>query len=252
MRKIQQIVNTRIQDLCDHLNSSEITKDHHTQILNSVMYILTKERNLMVNRHVDHVIMCSIYVICNKVNKIKLHTPAFKDIIREYRSLCENHRQLSPIEICKVLWQVPLDDASHGDIVKFYNHVFIPAVKSFILQLPNTMTLNLPFQVNSIMSPARKRVPTKGNVFLSPMRKQSANPATPNSQASLTPRGRALYAFGEHHSTKIEQQEVSPKGQQQKRPLKRSLFADDASDEPAKKRPKLSSQDSEDSEDEDE
>lgn len=199
------------------------------------MYILTKERTLMTNRHIDHVIMCSIYVICNKVNKIKNNTPAFKDIIREYRTISENQRQISPIEICRVLWQVPLDDNQQpGDIVKFYNIVFIPAVKTYILQLPSTPASNLPFQVATIMSPARKRLPSKGNIFLSPMRK--LNPSTP-SASNGTPRTKSVYAFGEHHSAKVDVNEKTetPKSEEKKRPLKRPLFTDDADEPPSKK-----------------
>jgi len=92
------------------------------------------------------------------------------------------------------LWQVPLEEEEgFGDIVKFYNKVFIPKVKNFILQAQPGGAAHVPNSIQSVLSPLRKRVSAKANVFLSPLRKA----ATPQ---PMTPKTKEKYMFGDHHS----------------------------------------------------
>lgn len=92
----------------------------------------------------------------------------------------------------QILWQVPLDqNEGFGDIVKFYNKVFIPRVKNFILRAPNEFAQAAQDSLQTVRSPLRKRV-GKANLFISPLRK-SAAPSTPKTKEK--------YLFGEHHST---------------------------------------------------
>lgn len=92
-----RLVSKRINDLCSLF--TEIPKERIEQTWSIVYHILNNERDLMQDRHIDHLIMCSMYAICNKMYKMKI---AFKDIIFNYRCICENNRQISSVEIGKV------------------------------------------------------------------------------------------------------------------------------------------------------
>jgi hypothetical protein len=52
----------------------------------------------MLNRHLDQIILCTIYSI-SKINKLKLQ---FKDIIYNYKLFCENNRKITSLKIGKV------------------------------------------------------------------------------------------------------------------------------------------------------
>nr|CAG4711370.1 unnamed protein product [Naegleria fowleri] len=206
-RKMYKLVSRRIQELCYNFNQTQqnasddpmiITMDLMEQVWHIVYYALNEARTIMVNRHIDHVIMCSMYAICNKVNRMRI---SFKDIIFNYRLICENNRSLSPVEIGKILWQVPLDkDGEFGDIVKFYNSVYIPAVKSFILdktsgnsqfERPEMPYVELfaktKIAPNFVLSPRKSQY--SRSALLSPSRDFPAS-------IHLTPRTKALYEFG--------------------------------------------------------
>ncbi len=52
------------------------------QVWQAIAYILTEKTNLMINRHLDQIIMCTIYGVC-RVNQLKDTT--FKNIIEQYK-----------------------------------------------------------------------------------------------------------------------------------------------------------------------
>lgn len=95
---MHQLATKRIYDLCDKFDT--IPEDYKAQIVNVVDLVLHEERELMQNRHIDHLIMCTMYAVCNKVKGMKNLT--FKDIIYNYRTICENVRNMSAIHIGKV------------------------------------------------------------------------------------------------------------------------------------------------------
>jgi len=249
-RKMYKLVSRRIQELCYHFNQTQqttsedpmiISMDLMEQVWHIVYYVLNDARSLMVNRHVDHVIMCSMYAVCNKVNRMRL---SFKDIIFNYRLICENNRYSSPVEVGKILWQVPLDkEGEFGDIVKFYNSVYIPVVKSFILDKTSGNSLlerpEMPYvdvfaktkiAPNFVLSPRKSQYPR--NPLTSPLRSEM------NSSLLLTPRTKALYEFGscstkkhfDKLSTPTPQPLQQPMSDFSKRGVKRTL---DFGDEPA-------------------
>ncbi|EFC40770.1 retinoblastoma protein [Naegleria gruberi] len=214
-RKMYKLVSRRIQELCYHFNQTQqsnseepmiISMDLMEEVWHTVYYVLNEARGLMVSRHVDHIIMCSMYAICNKVNRMRI---SFKDIIYNYRIICENIRMISPVEIGKILWQVPLDkEGDLGDIVKFYNLVYIPSVKGFILDKTSGAALDRPempyveiftktkIAPNFVLSPRKSNY--SKNSLLSPMRHQDNYHTT----LLLTPRTKALYEFGTNSTKK--------------------------------------------------
>jgi len=218
-RKVYQLVSQRITDLCKEFNQKGepvdvISSDIMKQIWHIVWYVLNSRHSLMRNRHIDHMIMCAMYAVCNKVNK--MNWISFKDTIQNYRTICETNRNISPVEAGKIFGQVLLDGTRTGDIVKFYNNIFIPEVKDFILQSSpkagtNIYLPDMPQATSTLQSPQRQRVSKSANVFISPMRSPSSkhNPlrspmAHSNANVlTLTPRTKALYSFREGCTEKL-------------------------------------------------
>jgi len=157
----------------------------------------------MKNRTLDQIILSSVYALF-KVNKIEIK---FRDIIYNYKIVCENNRQLSPIEVGRSLWSIPLNDDETGDLVKFYNTAFIPKLKDFILNIPQNQKSFLP------PSPRQQVTP---NIFVSPLRRPTTisngglNTGTPlksiissgSGFPQMTPKTKALFSFGEGFSNK--------------------------------------------------
>eukprot|EP00761_Pharyngomonas_kirbyi_P014917 gb/GECH01014948.1/.p1 GENE.gb/GECH01014948.1/~~gb/GECH01014948.1/.p1 ORF type:complete len:929 (+),score=208.42 gb/GECH01014948.1/:1-2787(+) len=235
-KKLYQLTATRIHELCDTLPQipSFINK-----VWELMYHIFTEERDFLKDRHIDQLIMCSIYAI-SKVNKKPIK---FSDIIANYRHICENIRKCSAVQIGKVVWQVTLDQTHHkGDIVKFYNAVFISRLREHIVEsadLPHT-----PQRGGMMMSPQRspQRAPplpassphrVRGNVtvFLSPSQESQKWPS------SMTPRTKTLYAFGEGFTQKLNEHNFSQSSQtRSSRNSKRTLQFDDVPEEEMKRK----------------
>ncbi|KAL0482943.1 hypothetical protein AKO1_014089 [Acrasis kona] len=221
-KKVFRLASQRIQELCAAF-SEHITRDKLEFIWRVVYHVLTQHQKLMIDRHLDQMIMCGIYAVC-KVAKIQI---SFRHIISNYRFLCEGGRSMSPVEIGKILYKVQVENESDtGDIVRFYNYGFIPQVKDFIhVQVGKTSPSNIPDMPcvqnsinmiqNNIASPHRQRV--SNNLWLSPMQ-GSRRGSLPHAQStttmelcnhqgggmvnSMTPRTKELYSFSEQHSIK--------------------------------------------------
>jgi hypothetical protein len=173
--------------LCSFFQSYNV--DPTDQVCDIVHYILTNKIEFMKNRTLDQILLSSVYALF-KVNKFDIK---FRDIIYNYKIVCENNRQLSPIEVGRSLWSIPLSKTENGDLVKFYNTVFIPEMKNYILNIPQT-------QKNVMPSPLRQKVTS--NVFISPLRR--TNTGTPSTASiistgisHMTPKTKALFSFGE-------------------------------------------------------
>ncbi|CCI46735.1 unnamed protein product [Albugo candida] len=121
------------------------------QVWTAVKECLTYHHELVKDRHVDHIILCSLYGVC-KVNLIKPEV-TFRRVIDVYKKLQTPHWAIHrPGTIgstaSDIIRHIRLVDASassnssaapresvpRGDIIKFYNKCFITAMKVFLLQ----------------------------------------------------------------------------------------------------------------------
>ncbi|KAL9648698.1 hypothetical protein ABK040_003636 [Willaertia magna] len=230
-RKVYKLVSRRIQELCIEFNLTQQEKTSQNEPMNVslelmeqvwhiVHYVLNEARFLMVNRHIDHIIMCSMYAICNKVNRMRL---SFRDIIINYKHICENNGTISAVEVGKILWQVCLEKENEfGDIVKFYNSVYIPAVKNFILDRSSYARPEMPYvelyskkvAPNFVLSPRKSMTPRN---FMSPTHNQNEQFFN-----QMTPKTKALYSFGSCCTVKHYDNTTSPTTEA-KRGVKRTL-----------------------------
>ncbi|XP_078434477.1 retinoblastoma-related 1 [Wolffia australiana] len=128
--KITKLAAIRIRSLCERLQLSQPVVEC---VYTLIQQILTQRTALFFNRHIDQIILCSLYGVA-KISQMSL---TFKEIIYGYRK----QQQCKP----QVFRSVFVDWSSanmsgrtgqdHVDIITFYNEVFIPCVKPLLVEL---------------------------------------------------------------------------------------------------------------------
>ena len=76
-------------------------------------------------RHVDIVVLCAVYVAAKAASS----STTFKALVRALQSL---RGDLAADGVDRVVRDVRLDDGSRGDVIAFYNSIFVPLVKGFL------------------------------------------------------------------------------------------------------------------------
>ncbi|XP_063972446.1 retinoblastoma-like protein 1 isoform X2 [Diachasmimorpha longicaudata] len=197
-RKFYNLGAIRMQNLCNSLAVNDV--DLKKKIWTIFEYSVKERTELMKDRHLDQILMCAVYVVC-KLAQIERNT--FTEIMRCYRfqPQAESHiyrsvliskanrseRNITDNESQSVNGDVDstienqntnapptpsnmagtsqtFGDEIRGDLIKFYNAVYVPKVKEFaILSRGNNSTLPLsplPRSKPSMNSPVRHVTPS--------------------------------------------------------------------------------------------
>ncbi|KAF2352142.1 Retinoblastoma-associated protein B-box, partial [Trinorchestia longiramus] len=243
-RKVYNVANLRLGDLCDRLQiDSELRRKIWTCLENSIIH----HSHLLKDRHLDQLIMCAIYIVC----KVTGNDRIFQDIMKQYRcqpqadsliyrsvlirrlsattgepeesddssSSTSRNKCLPPTGLTPVCdsnasssrsskrtnllpWKVNGTSTSfkkeeRGDLIRFYNHVYVQEIKTFALKFkPNNqdgLTPHLPPlspvpMVRATPVSPRRRISSSRPVFV-----HSLSPAT--SAAAASPRRPLPYFF---------------------------------------------------------
>ncbi|XP_062195758.1 retinoblastoma-related protein 3-like isoform X2 [Phragmites australis] len=206
--KIAKLAAIRIRSLCERLQLSQQVLE---RVYSLVQQILSQQTALFFNRHIDQIILCSIYGV-SKISQLEL---SFKEIIFGYRKQPQCKPQV--FRSVYVHWPPRSRNGKtgedHVDIITFYNEVFIPSVKPLLVevgpgaspnkkdkekssvdgQFPESPRLarfpNLP-----AMSP--KKVSATRNVYVSPLRSSKMDTLlSPSSKSYYACVGESTYAF---------------------------------------------------------
>ena len=231
-RKIYNLVSLRIRNLVDKLDlSTEVLHQIWTVFEYSMMHHL----HLFHERHIDHIMISSTYLIV-KAENLKI---TFRQILECYRQQPQVHLRhhiyrnvpltthpLPRTLMCSCsnrLLEPESSDSERGDIIKFYNTVFINHISSFIRPAEGQ---NGKLNLSAPLSPMPTILTlTPGNVF-SPRRIESHNmTVSPKKTASMKP-----YVFGESPTKDLDALNVRVMNVQT-RSQKRMLFKNE---EPAK------------------
>ena len=172
----------RILELSNSLGLSEAVKE---EIWAAFKYLLSEKTELLENRHVDHMVICTIYGVC------KIHSVVtFKVLVEKYRQL-----YLEDVNFFK---KVYLEDDTYDDIIMFYNVVYIQTMKDF---LTHKVSASKPrIEVLHPDSPLRANIPIQAigsgilaNIMKSPMKSPFRTPRSeilwaPNESFSPLPK----------------------------------------------------------------
>ncbi|NWR31137.1 RB protein, partial [Tachuris rubrigastra] len=196
-------------------------------------HTLQNEYELMRDRHLDQIMMCSMYGIC-KVKNVDLR---FKIIVLAYKRLCNTNQE--------TFKRVLIREEQYDSIIVFYNLVFMQKLKTNILQYAS----NRPPTLSPIprsprqFSNSPRRVPAGNNIYISPLSTCKYSDGF-QSPTKMTPRSRILVSIGESFGTsekfqKINQMLCNSDGQLKRsaevsaapKPLKRLRFDIEGQDE---------------------
>ncbi|XP_052214919.1 retinoblastoma-associated protein-like isoform X4 [Dreissena polymorpha] len=182
--KVCRLGYHRLKTLADLLR---ITSETQQKIWTCFEFCIISRPELLKDRHLDQIMMCSVYGIC-KVSDCEIR---FKDIVKEYSTMSH--------AMSDVYKQALLENGTHDSIISFYNRVFMQCMKNYILQFAKPVQPNLsplPKPVNSSLnsSPVYS-IPGRKNFYISPLKESPFKP--PSSPSNMTPRSRKLYSFGE-------------------------------------------------------
>uniref|UniRef100_A0A670Y274 Retinoblastoma-associated protein n=1 Tax=Pseudonaja textilis TaxID=8673 RepID=A0A670Y274_PSETE len=212
-KKVYCLAYRRLNNLClrllpDHPELEHLiwTLFHHT---------LQNEYELMKDRHLDQIMMCSMYGIC-KVKNIDLR---FKTIVTAYKELNNANQETFKCVLIR--------EGQYDSIIVFYNMVFMQRLKTNILQYasnrPPTLTpiphiLQSPYKFSN--SPLR--VSAGNNIYVSPLKNPSKFSEGLLSPTKMTPRTRILVSIGESFGSSEKFQKINKMVCNSDRHLKRS------------------------------
>lgn len=211
LQKVMKLAAIRIKNLCERL---QLPNHIMGRVYRLIERILNHETSLFFNRHIDQLILCSLY----GVSKVCCLNLTFKEIIVNYRK----QPQCKPQVFRNIFIDGPTKNfcAKVGpktvDIITFYNDVFIHSVKTFLLQLGDrddasknesqsgdvnqndgpTPASPRPSPFVNLPDLSPKKISTMHNIYVSPLRSskmESLN--SPHSKSFYACVGESTHAF---------------------------------------------------------
>jgi len=228
--KVWKLAHEHSQKLCNALGltNSFPNESFCKDVLTTTMRAVQDFSRVLEGRCIDHVIVCTIYAVA-KVREVSPEV-TFKRILGEHRKMCDEiqGQLLQPFgklgrrgrkdHYAPFEREIRLDnkDKKKGDIVAYYNQVFIPPLKIVILD----------FKVKASTPPklhhAKEEKKEVGNNLASPKssgKRLISNFSSPRagggssmtndskratSQLEMTPRTRVLYAHAESPAVQMQ------------------------------------------------
>ncbi|XP_009876665.1 PREDICTED: retinoblastoma-like protein 1, partial [Apaloderma vittatum] len=218
-RKVYHLASVRLRDLCLKL---DVSNDLRRKIWTCFEFTLVHCADLMKDRHLDQLLLCAFYIMA----KVTKEERTFQDIMKSYRNqpqanshvyrsvllrsisadvlLDKNANQDvemkedSPVRTDSSSGQSTAENSSEsgteerGDLIKFYNAVYVGRVKSFALKYDITN------QDHTVEAPPLSPFPSIKQQPVSPRRisQQHSVYVSPHKNgACLTPRSALLYKF---------------------------------------------------------
>ncbi|OWK56217.1 Retinoblastoma-associated protein [Lonchura striata] len=225
-KKVYLLAYRRLHTLFLHLLSEH--PDLEPLIWTLFQHTLQNEYELMRDRHLDQIMMCSMYGIC-KVKNVDLQ---FKTIVSAYKELCNTNQE--------TFKRVLIREEKYDSIIVFYNLVFMQKLKTNILQYASSRPPTLspiphiprsPYQFSN--SP--RRVPAGNNIYISPLKSPYKFSDGFQSPTKMTPRSRILVSIGESFGTYEKFQKINQMMCNSEYQLKRCAEAGAAAPKPLKR-----------------
>ncbi|KAM6298528.1 retinoblastoma-like protein 1 isoform 2-T2 [Aegotheles albertisi] len=257
-RKVYHLASVRLRDLCLKL---DVSNDLRRKIWTCFEFTLVHCADLMKDRHLDQLLLCAFYIMA----KVTKEERTFQDIMKSYRNQPQaNSHVYRSVLLRNTPANVLLDkngnqdvemteepsvrsDSSpgrsaaensgesgaeeRGDLIKFYNTVYVGRVKSFALKYDVTNQDHVmeapplsPFPNIKQQPVSPRRISQQHSVYVSPHK----------NGASLTPRSALLYKFNGSPSKSLKDINNMIK-QGEHRSKKRAITIDSDTESPTKR-----------------
>lgn len=277
-RKVYHLASVRLRDLCVKL---DISDELRKKIWTCFEFSLVQCPELMMDRHLDQLLMCAIYVMA----KVTKEDKSFQNIMRCYRtqpqarshvyrtvrikgrrqrrrsgssdsSIQQNSptekskdrtsRDSSPVIRSSSTLPVPqpnsapptptrltsansdIEEEEQGDLIRFYNNIYIEQMKEFALKYSSTNATDAPplspYPFVRIGSPRRIQLSQNHSIYISPHKNES----------TLSPREKIFYYFSSSPSKRLS--EINSMIRTGETPTKkRGILLEDGTESPAKR-----------------
>ncbi|VVC27835.1 Retinoblastoma-associated protein, B-box,Retinoblastoma-associated protein, A-box,Cyclin- [Cinara cedri] len=170
-RKFYNLASVRMQDLCYQLSIND--EDLIRKIWTCFEYVIIEHTNMMCDRHLDQILMCTIYIICRVVN----WNLSFQNIMKCYRTQPQSasHIYRSVLISSRNSSQNHVQSEGQNseqriDLIKFYNTIFVQVVKDNALKYSTNsidLTLSpLPAIKTQLQSPTTRRVNDRLPIYI--------------------------------------------------------------------------------------
>uniref|UniRef100_A0A674HSM2 Retinoblastoma-associated protein n=1 Tax=Terrapene triunguis TaxID=2587831 RepID=A0A674HSM2_9SAUR len=211
--QVYRLAYLRLNTLCLRLLFDHPELEHLIWTL--FQHTLQNEYELMKDRHLDQIMMCSMYGIC-KVKNVDLR---FKIIVTAYKELTNTNQE--------TFKRVLIREGQYDSIIVFYNLVFMQKLKTNILQYASNRPPTLSPIPHIPRSPYKfsnspLRVPAGNNIYISPLKSPYKFSEGMLSPTKMTPRSRILVSIGESFGTSEKFQKINQMVGSSDRQLKRS------------------------------
>ncbi|XP_056363112.1 retinoblastoma-like protein 1 isoform X2 [Oenanthe melanoleuca] len=257
-RKVYHLASVRLRDLCLKL---DVSNDLRRKIWTCFEFTLVHCADLMKDRHLDQLLLCAFYIMA----KVTKEERTFQDIMKSYRNQPQaNSHVYRSVLLRNTSEDVTLDknanpdtdmteDSSvkagsssgrpaaensseseteeRGDLIKFYNAVYVGRVKSFALKYDITNQDHVveapplsPFPSVRQQPQSPRRVSQQHSLYVSPHK----------NGACLTPRSALLYRFNGSPSKSLKDINNMIK-QGEHRSKKRAITIDSDTESPTKR-----------------
>ncbi|XP_068530796.1 retinoblastoma-associated protein isoform X2 [Anas acuta] len=218
-KKVYLLAYNRLHTLFFRLLSEH--PDLEPLIWTLFQHTLQNEYELMRDRHLDQIMMCSMYGIC-KVKNVDLR---FKIIVSAYKELPNTNQE--------TFKRVLIREEQYDSIIVFYNLVFMQKLKTNILQYASNRPPTLSPIPHAPRSPYQfstspRRVPAGNNIYISPLKSPYKFSDGFQSPTKMTPRSRILVSIGESFGTSEKFQKINQMVCNSERQLKRGAEVSDA------------------------
>uniref|UniRef100_A0A6Q2XPU4 Retinoblastoma-like 2 (p130) n=1 Tax=Esox lucius TaxID=8010 RepID=A0A6Q2XPU4_ESOLU len=208
-RKVYHLASVRLRDLCAKL---DISSELRRKIWTCFEYSLVHCSELMMDRHIDQLLMCAVYVM----TKVTKADKSFQNIMRCYRSQPQasssvyrnvlisgrkrrhsgssgGNRQSSDTNhelgrnARKSAPAFSAEEEQRGDLIHFYNRVYIKEMRHFALRYSTSSLLEgspplCPYPSMRTSFPRRVLLSHNHSIYISP---HKTNPPTPTAQDTL-------------------------------------------------------------------
>ncbi|KAM6163843.1 retinoblastoma-like protein 1 [Rhynchocyon petersi] len=253
-RKVYHLASVRLRDLCLKL---DISNELRRKIWTCFEFTLVHCPDLMKDRHLDQLLLCAFYIMA----KVTKDERTFQEIMKSYRNQpqANSHVYRSvllksiPREVvtcseningdvemtdCDIEDTTKTPDCSsgpmrqeRGDLIKFYNTIYVGRVKSFALKYDLSNQDHMmeapplsPFPHIKQQPGSPRRISQRHSIYVSPHK----------NGAGLTPRSALLYKFNSSPSKSLKDiNNMIRQGEQ--RTKKRAVTINGNAESPAKR-----------------
>ena len=231
--QVMTLASLRLQKLADKLNFPDTLRSSAVAAFEFALHDCTQ---LFYGRHLDQTVLCVLYGAAKAAEWPRREEPLlFRDIIGAYRAVYRRDRGVpAPEGIYRrvaMAYRQPvmatLEADRHDDVIKFYNSVFVPHMKPFLLRTqprgarelalstdavagaaaaaaggaggegtPGRPPRRSPFRVLPLSATPRRMgaFPTH-SIMVSPLRGRDDGDGASGGGAVIAPRSGSLYAF---------------------------------------------------------